>query len=114
MKSESNKKKTHSLVSFGKTSHAKCHRQIKFVQLFCFVGIVIILFLIFQNTPKQLRNKKTRFYGKYEQHTLRFCDHKQNAFLDSDGEATFSTVHLFLFYSYLVLSLTCYLNSNQV
>lgn len=54
-------KKTHILVSFGKTSHAKCHKQIKFVQLFCFVGIVIILFLIFQNTTKQLRNKKKDF-----------------------------------------------------
>lgn len=97
--------KTHILVSFGKTSHAKCHRQIKFVQLFCFVGIVIILFLIFQNTTKQLRNKKKRFYGKYEQHTLRFCDHKQNGFLDFDGERGFSTVHFFFHFPSISSSL---------
>lgn len=82
----------------------------------CSYSVLLVLLLFsfwyFENT-KQLRNKK-RFYGKYEQHTLRFCDHKQNGFLDFDGERGFSTVHFFSFSFYLVLSLTCYLNSNQV
>lgn len=52
------KKELNIFFDFGETSHAKCHRQIKFIQ-FSFV-VAVILCLAFQNTPKQLCTTKKK------------------------------------------------------